>query len=114
MPGQSFVLVVSIVVFLAIVGLVRNRRLSEKLSLFWLMFAALTMIGSSFGFPYLLRVASWIGIVYPPSALFLLAVIFLLAFALYLSIAISTVNEQNKLLAQEVALLRLKVEESSR
>ena len=114
MPGQRFVFLVSVLVFLAVVGLVRNRKLSEKLSLFWLTFAALTMMGSSLGFPYLLRIASWIGIVYPPSALFLLAVIFLLAFTLYLSIAIFTVNEQNRLLAQELALLRLRMDETFR
>jgi hypothetical protein len=114
MPGQSFVFFSSVVVLALVIVLVRNRRLSEALSLFWLSFAALMMAGTSFGFPHYLKVAAWIGVVYPPSALFLLALLFLLVYTLYLSIAISSLNEQNKTLAQELALLRLEMEESRR
>ena len=113
MPGQHFVFLASLFVLFLVIVLVRNRELSENLSLFWLIFAVLMMGGSTFGFKYLLRIASLVGIVYPPSALFLLSILFLLIFTLYLSTAISRLNEQAKLLAQELALLRLHVLQSS-
>jgi len=114
MPGQGFAFLSSVVVLVLVIALVRNRRLSEQLSLFWLVFAALMMAGTSFLFPHYLKLAAWIGVVYPPSALFLLALLFLLIYTLYLSIAFSGLNEQNKVLTQELALLRLEMEESRR
>lgn len=113
MPGQEFVFLSSLVVLILVIVLVRNRRLSEKLSLFWLGFATLMMAGASFGLPHYLKLAALIGVVYPPSALFLLALLFLLGYTLYLSIAISGLSEQNKLLAQELAILRLEVESTT-
>src|SRR5437764_11215418 len=93
LPGQGFVIVASVLIFGMIVALVRSRRLSEKLSLFWMTFAFLMLGAASFGYPYLIQGASLIGINYPPSALFLMAILFLLAFTLYLSIALSSLTE---------------------
>jgi hypothetical protein len=109
LPGQSFVIATSFVIFVLVVALVRGRKLTEKLSLFWMTFALLMLGASSFGYPHLIAGAKLIGIVYPPSALFLIAILFLLIFTLYMSIALSSLSEQNKVLAQEVALLRLDV-----
>jgi hypothetical protein len=113
MPGQSFVVGASILILITVVALVRSRRLSERLSMFWVSFALLMLAAASFGFPYLIRGATLIGIVYPPSALFLMAILFLLGFTLYLSMGLSGLMEQNKVLAQEVALLRVRIKESS-
>jgi len=110
LPGQSFVIVASALVLILVIALVRSRRLSEKLSLFWLSFALLMLAAASIGYPFLIHAATFIGIVYPPSALFLMAILFLLIFTLYLSMALSTISEQNKVLAQEMALLRLAME----
>lgn len=114
MPGQRIVFLASLLILLLVVDLVRKRRLSEGLSLFWLVFAVLMMAGSSFAFAHMVQIASFVGIVYPPSAMFLFAILFLLVFTLYLSTAISRLNEQAKLLAQELALLRLHVAQSQR
>jgi hypothetical protein len=107
MPGQRFIVIAAAFVLLLVVALVRKRRLSESLSMFWLTFAALMVAAATFGFPYLIEAASLIGVVYAPSALFLVAILFLLAFNLYLSVEVSELSEQNKILAQEVGLLRL-------
>src|SRR5258708_7469296 len=112
LPGQAFVIAASVVILILVIVLVRNRQLSEKLSLFWLSFAALMLATSSVGYPFLIRGATLIGIVYPPSALFLMAILFLLVFTMYLSIALSKLSEQNRILAQELALLRLAVEKA--
>lgn len=114
LPGQSFVIAASIAILLLVVSLVRSRRLTERLSMFWMTFALLMLAASSFAYPYLIRGASLIGIVYPPSALFLIAILFLLLFTLYLSMGLSAVMDQNKTLAQELALLRADVEHNRR
>ena len=110
MPGQSFVIAASILILIMVIALVRSRRLSERLSMFWMTFALLMLAAASFGYPYLIQGATLIGIVYPPSALFLIAILFLLVFTLYLSMGLSSLTEQNKVLAQELALLRVQVE----
>jgi hypothetical protein len=110
MPGQSFVIAASILILIVVIALVRSRRLSERLSIFWMTFALLMLAAASFGYPYLIHAATLIGIIYPPSAMFLMAILFLLAFTLYLSMGLSGLMEQNKVLAQELALLRVQVE----
>lgn len=112
MPGQGFVFLASLFILILVIALVRDRRLSENLSLFWLIFSALMMAGSSFAFSHLFEIARLVGVVYPPSALFLLALLFLLVFTLYLSTAISRLSDQAKVLAQELALLRFQVAQS--
>lgn len=111
LPGQAFVIAASLMILILVIALVRSRRLSEKLSLFWLSFALLMLGAASIGYPFLIHAATFIGIVYPPSALFLMAILFLLVFTLYLSMALSKITEQNKVLAQEMALLRLQLEQ---
>jgi hypothetical protein len=59
-------------------------------------------------------IAHAIGIFYAPSLLFLIAFIFLLLITLHYSVIISGLSERNKQLAQEIALLRMKMDELNR
>jgi len=52
-----------------------------------------------------------IGILYPPSLLFLVGVLFLLLVAIGQSVTLSRLSESNQHLAQEVALLRKLIED---
>jgi Uncharacterized conserved protein (DUF2304) len=56
-------------------------------------------------------VAKGMGIAYPPSALFVLGSLFILALLLHYSTVISRLCEQNKVLAQRLALLQARLEE---
>ncbi len=109
--------------FLAILGsvallafifeLVRRRRLKEKYSLVWLM-TALALLAVSVIPGLLDTFGKFLGIYYSPTAFFLLAFFFLTLIALQFSVVISKLSERNKILSQEIALLRQRMEELER
>jgi hypothetical protein len=96
--------------FLFVLELVRRRRLKEKYSLIWL-FAALCLLLFAVSKGMMDRLSAMMGIYYSPSAFFLLAFIFMMLIALQFSVVISRLSERNKVLAQDMALLKLRVEE---
>ncbi len=55
--------------------------------------------------------ADVVGIAYPPSALFILAAFFILVVLLHYSTVISKLSDQNRILAQRVALLERELDE---
>jgi hypothetical protein len=90
--------------FLVVFELVRRRRLLERYALLWL-FSALALLGLASWSGLLERIASTIGIIYPPNALFLIAFGFVLVLLLHFSIAVSRLTDQTKVLAQRLAML---------
>lgn len=98
--------------FLLVIELIRKGRLKERYALLWL-FAAFVMLIFSSSRNLLEWTSHLFKIYYPPSFLFLLAFLFLLMIALHFSTVISRLSEQNKRLAQEIALLRQEVKERS-
>ena len=96
--------IVSILATIGLFGLVfelvRRRRLMERYALLWL-FASATLLG---------RVAVAIGIFYAPSALFAVALGFILVMLLHFSLVISRLADQSKVLAQRVGLLQERVD----
>jgi hypothetical protein len=90
--------------FLVVFELVRRRRLLERYALLWL-FSALALLGLAVWSGLLERIASTIGIIYPPNALFLIAFGFVLMLLLHFSIAVSRLTDQTKVLAQRLAML---------
>ncbi len=103
----------SAVVLFAVIELIRRGRLKERYSLLWL-FAGIVMLVLSLSRGLLESIAHAIGIFYAPSLLFLIAFIFLLLITLHYSVIISGLSDKNKQLAQEIALLRMKMDELNR
>jgi hypothetical protein len=101
----AFVLVV------VILELIRRRRLQERYAFLWLV-TAVTMFVLALWRDGLGELADLAGIAYPPSLLFVLAALFILAVLLYYSTVISRLSDQNKILAQRVALLEGRLSES--
>ena len=106
-------LIVSAVVLISVLGLIRTRRLQERFALLWILAA----VGVSFFALWpgaLNRLARVTGIAYGPSALFLLASIFVLSVLLQSTVMISRLSQETQQLAQHVALLdeRLRSTES--
>lgn len=95
----------SILALLFVLELVRERRLREEYSLLWLATAGVLLI-LSLSRPLLDVLASAIGIFYPPSALFVVAVVFVLAILMHFSMVITRLTQENKEIAQQIALLR--------
>ena len=96
-----------------VLELVRRRRLKEKYSLLWLL-TALVLLALSLSKGLLVGLSSLLGIFYPPSAFFLLAFLFVILITLQFSVVLSRLSERNKLLSQEIALLRLRVDEMAK
>ena len=108
--------VVSIVVtaglLLTILELVRRRRLLERYALLWL-FSALALLGLAVWRGLLVDLAHAIGIYSPPNALFVVAFGFILLLLLHFSVAVSKLADQNKVLAQRLAMLEEKQRETA-
>jgi hypothetical protein len=104
---------IAVLVFGIVLELVRRRRLMERYALLWLA-AALLLLVLALWKGLLTTVSGDLGIHYPPSALFAVGFGFVVLLLLSVSIVISRLSEQNKRLAQHVALLSERVEELER
>jgi hypothetical protein len=89
---------------LAVFELIRSRRLQERYALLWLL-TGLVILVLAVWRGLLSRLADLVGIAYPPSALFILASFFVLVVLLHYSTVISKLSDQNRILAQRLALL---------
>jgi len=98
----------SFLLLAVIVGVVRHRKLGERYSLLWLATSVGLLILSLWE-SLLKSVARTLGIVYAPTALFVLGFGGILLILLQFSITISSLVKENKRLAQEVALLQMQL-----
>jgi hypothetical protein len=98
---------------LFVLELVRRRRLQERYALLWLI-STVFLLALAIWRDALAKVASLVGIAYPPNALFFLAFAAILVVLLHFSVVISRLSDQTKVLAQRVAMLdeRLRLQET--
>lgn len=109
----SLVAAAAALILLAIIlELIRSRRLQERYAILWLVTGAVMFVLSIWR-GGLAKIAELAGIAYPPSALFVLVSLFILAVLLHYSTVISRLSDQSKILAQRLALLERELEESS-
>jgi hypothetical protein len=101
---QLVAIVASALLLFGILELVRRRRLMERYALLWLL-SAIVLIGLASWPGALARISKTVGIFYPPNALFLVALAFVLLLLLHFSTAVSRLSDQTKVLAQRLALL---------
>jgi hypothetical protein len=101
---QTVAILLNASIFCLVVELIRRNRLKERYSLIWLG-ASLCMIVFSIR-SVLHTAAHWVGIDYPPSFLYLAAILFITILLLHFSVVISRLTEQNKHLAQEIGILK--------
>ena len=93
---------------LAVIELIRRRRLQERYALLWLG-TGLVMMVLALWRGSVRELGAAAGIAYPPSALLLLGFLFALVLLLHASTAISGLSEQNTTLAQRLAILEAEV-----
>lgn len=96
--------VTSIVMIVLLLSLIRQRKLQERQAILWLVAGIGVVIFGLWG-GALEVAASALGIAYPPSALFLLVVVFLGLALLDAVITISRLSVRTRTLAQRVAIL---------
>lgn len=102
----------SVGALLLVLELVRRRHLREEYALLWLATGVVLLL-LSLSRPLLDTLASVTGIFYPPSALFLVALLFVLTILLHFSVVLTRLSQQNRELAQQLALLRHDLERAA-
>ena len=103
--------VASVVLILIVLELIRGRRLKERYALLWLV-TGLALLVLSLWRDGLNTIAGWLGVSgYPPAVLFAAAILFVIVVLLHYSTVLSKLDDESTLLAQELAILRRRVEE---
>ncbi len=108
---QVVAVVVSLGFLLAVLELVRRRRLTEEYSFLWIGFALLLLVLSLWR-EILHAVARWLGVYYPPAVLLLALLLFVFVASLYFSVVISRQRRQIERLVEDMAILAAEVREA--
>lgn len=111
---QLVAIIGAAILLLTVLEMVRRRRLMERYALLWLLSAAV-LLGLAIWSSALATISHAIGVIYPPNALFFIAIGFILLLLLHFSSAVSRLSDQSETLAQRQALLdeRLRRQEQS-
>lgn len=100
---QLFILTVLLFFLLMFIFLVRNKRLELKYSIIWFVILMALLILAIF--PAVLKVISnKIGTSVPSNALFMIAILMMIAIMVFLTVAVSELNGKVKRLIQELAI----------
>jgi hypothetical protein len=86
-----------------VLSMVRKQKLREQYSLMWLLLG-LVIVVVSVRSHWLDSLAAMLGIYYAPSLLFLIALLFIFAYLLHLTIVISKLSDRVVRLTQELAI----------
>jgi len=103
-----FAMIGSILLLLIILELVRRKYLRERYSLIWIVTGTLFLL-LSIRVDILYRISHFLGFSIPSNALFFFGLLFLILIILGLSVITSGLAEKNKILTQEVVLLKKRV-----
>jgi len=101
---QIISLIASIGLFSIVFELVRRKKLKERFSILWLLFALLLVVFSLWN-DLLENFSQLIGIYYAPAVLIPVIIFFGVVIFLYFSIVVTHQAEKIKTLAQKIALL---------
>jgi hypothetical protein len=104
MPVQLFAALASVVLLGIVIELIRSRKLRERYALLWLATAGVILFFAVWR-SGLHSLSQALGIAYPPNALFVLAMLFVLVLLLHFSTVISKLSDRSTVLTQRVALL---------
>lgn len=105
------VVAVGLIVSGVIFELIRRKHLMERYAILWLL-AGVVLLVLAVWRGLLTTLSHAAGIYYPPAALFGVAFLFVLVMLLHFSVVFSRLSEQNKILAQRLAILQRRLEES--
>jgi hypothetical protein len=114
LSGQAHVLVIvaTVITALFIFRLVRARQLRSKYALLWLVIGLMLVFLAAV--PGVLNTFSeWLGVLYSPTLFLLLAVGFLFLVVVHYSWELSRLENRTRTLAEELALLRTRLEDDA-
>lgn len=102
-----------VVLFAGLIELVRRHRLKERYSFLWFLTVGV-LLTLTVRRDWLEGIASVFGIYYPPSALFLLLVFFMLAILVHFSTVISRLLNDKQTLVQNLGIMEARLRELER
>ena len=105
--------VASFALVLIVLDLIRRHRLQERYALLWIATGTVMLVFAIWR-QALDAFSHLIGVAYPPSALFMVAGLFVFVVLLHYSTVLSRLSEQNKTLAQRIALLEERLRQRDR
>jgi hypothetical protein len=103
-------MICGLILLVGILELLRRRQLREKYGMLWIG-VALVIVPLSI-FPSLMdRVAGLVGVASGVSLVLFAAILFLLLVCLHLSWEVSRLEEETRTLAEEIALIKIKLDD---
>ena len=111
MLTRVFFILVAVAIMLFVIGLLRSRKLREKYAALWIL-VGLAIVVLAVVPDLLGALAGALDIQVPSNLLFALAIFLLLGVALHLSLEISRMEDETRVLAENIAVLDLVVREA--
>ena len=105
--------IASLVLLIAVLELVRRRRLREKYALLWILTAIVLLVLSVWR-GAVTSIATTLGVSYGPTVLFAVGALFVLVVLLHYSTVISALTDRTVTLAQRVSILEQRIEHLER
>jgi hypothetical protein len=109
---QIIAIAISLLFLLYIIRLIIKGKLREEYSIVWIV-CTIVLIVFSFWRNGLEVMANLLGVYEAPNLIFTGAIFAILIYLLHLSVVISKLQSQNKQLAQDIALLKEKMEQKN-
>jgi hypothetical protein len=106
---QIITIIASVAFLFLVFRMVVKGRLREEYSIIWLLFTGI-LVTFSFWEKGLLLVSNLFGVYLPANLVFTISIFIALVYLLHLSVVASKLQKQNKLLAQEMALMKIEIE----
>lgn len=72
---EIFAVIMSVMIFVVIIALVRNRKLKEEFSWLWLLIGIAFLV-PVFWYDFLLQLTAWIGAIEATTTLFIFSILF--------------------------------------
>jgi hypothetical protein len=111
MDRIQIIAILASLAFLAFIArLIVRGRLREEYAIIWIV-CSLLLIVFSFWRKGLDVISGLVGVYDPPNLVFTGAIFAILVYLLHLSVVVSKLQEQNKTLAQDIALLKEKLKD---
>ena len=107
---QYAAIVGCVVLLLFLFELTRKGKIRVQYAILW-FFVAGAFLFISVWRNALDAIAQFVGVAYPPAALFLLLIIGIVGILIHFSVVLSSLSERTRTLVQEVGILKLKLED---
>lgn len=103
----KFAIIFSIIFVFLILNLVKKDKLDEKYSILWIVTGGVTLIVSIMP-KVIITIANKFNVYYPPSLMFLFAILIIVAYIIHITTVITKQNKMIVKLTQELAILKEK------